>query len=190
MPGKPKVPRSRVPSSISEYKMKKLIAQAHDNAVDKGFWDAVDDIGMATADPDALLVAQKVALIHSEASEIVNAIKDEQVEEAADVAIRVFDLAGYLGLPLRYFTVVWESQVDITDDPDVWETAASIHYRLGLFTQDHRKGEDKRLLEAHLSSVVKLCRWLAERRGAMFWEEVEAKMKHNETRERKHGARY
>lgn len=70
------------------------IDECHRNAVEKGFWEA-----------DCSLAA-KLALIHSEVSECLEALRrdppdmDHVAEELADVCIRVFDLAGRLGLDL------------------------------------------------------------------------------------------
>jgi len=85
-----------------------LVSQAHDCAVRHGFW------------PEGQNLAEKVALIHSEASELLEVLRMNslpgfseaedsltlgQVQgvqwELADIIIRAADLAGYLGVDLE-----------------------------------------------------------------------------------------
>lgn len=68
--------------------------RAHKNAVSKGFWDVERNAG------------ESIALIHSELSELLEGLRkgnppsdkipefSQAEEEAADVVIRLFDLAG------------------------------------------------------------------------------------------------
>lgn len=74
----------------------KLSSQLHETAVEKGFWDA-----MNTMDDKFIFFAKQIAMIHSEATEVLEAIRkskghDQIVEELADIIIRVCDL--YEGL--------------------------------------------------------------------------------------------
>lgn len=70
-----------------------LVFAAHDNAVNKGFWDEPREIGTL------------LALIHSEVSEALEADRkgDEAniAEELADIVIRVCDLAGSKDIDLE-----------------------------------------------------------------------------------------
>jgi len=68
-----------------------LVEEAHQYALDQGFWGASDNIG------------EKLALIHSEVSEALEAYREDKPlgEELADVMIRVADLAGWLGIDLE-----------------------------------------------------------------------------------------
>lgn len=70
-----------------------LCEKAHTNAKNKGFWDKPREFGTM------------IALIHSELSEALEADrhhdKENRAEELADVAIRLFDLCGGLGIDLE-----------------------------------------------------------------------------------------
>lgn len=70
-----------------------LCAKANENARKKGFWDKPREFGTM------------IALIHSELSEALEADRHKDMEnrseELADVAIRLFDLCGGLGIDLE-----------------------------------------------------------------------------------------
>lgn len=72
--------------------MQEIGERVHETAKEKGFWD--DDV-------DANFVLAKLALIHSEASEVLEAYRKSKgeaaiAEECADIFIRLIDL--YVGL--------------------------------------------------------------------------------------------
>ena len=75
---------------LTEYGLDALSAILHEIAIDKGFWDGEynhDKIGM------------KLALVHSEVTEVLEAIRKSKgsesiVEEMADVIIRLLDVYG------------------------------------------------------------------------------------------------
>lgn len=75
-----------------------LVRRAHDNACAKGFWD-----GRRVSDPLHVLAA--LMLITTEVAEAAEAVRlpdyGNLPEELADVCIRVFDLAGGLGIDLQ-----------------------------------------------------------------------------------------
>ena len=86
----------------------------------QGFWDAPAEIAASYSQSPVWLVkmkkAEKIALIHSEASEALEGIRKDlpsdhlpgftlEEEELADVLIRVFDYAG--GFNLRLAEVVF-----------------------------------------------------------------------------------
>jgi NTP pyrophosphatase (non-canonical NTP hydrolase) len=73
---------------VTEYGLDALAAVLHETAIEKGFWDGVinhDKVG------------NKLALVHSEVTEVLEAIRknkgsEEVVEEMADVLIRLLDI--------------------------------------------------------------------------------------------------
>jgi len=75
-------------SIVTEYGLDALSAVLHETAIEKGFWDGTinyDKIG------------NKLALVHSEVTEVLEAIRknkgsEEVVEEMADVVIRLLDI--------------------------------------------------------------------------------------------------
>jgi NTP pyrophosphatase (non-canonical NTP hydrolase) len=73
---------------LNDYGVDALAAVLHETAVEKGFWD-----GEITHDK----VGNKLALVHSEVTEVLEAIRKnkgskEIVEEMSDIIIRLLDL--------------------------------------------------------------------------------------------------
>jgi len=73
---------------LNDYGIDALSAVLHETALEKGFWD-----GEITHDK----VGNKLALVHSEVTEVLEAIRKnkgskEIVEEMADIIIRLLDL--------------------------------------------------------------------------------------------------
>ena len=73
---------------ITEYGLDALAAMLHETAKEKGFWD-----GEYSHDK----VGNKLALVHSEVTEVLEAIRKSKgseniVEEMADVIIRLLDV--------------------------------------------------------------------------------------------------
>jgi NTP pyrophosphatase (non-canonical NTP hydrolase) len=85
--------------------LNELAYDLHETAKEKGFWDEPVDINF---------VLSKLALVHSEVSEVLEATRKSQgshkiVEEMADIVIRLLDL--YQGM----YEHGW---IDIDDDFD------------------------------------------------------------------------
>jgi NTP pyrophosphatase (non-canonical NTP hydrolase) len=73
---------------VTDYGLDALAALLHETAIEKGFWDG--EIGYDK-------IGNKLALVHSEVTEVLEAIRknkgsEEVVEEMADILIRVLDI--------------------------------------------------------------------------------------------------
>jgi NTP pyrophosphatase (non-canonical NTP hydrolase) len=71
--------------------LEELAYSIHSNAIDKGFWEP------NTPDNHTVFYLKQLAMIHSEVSEVLEAIRKEKgeevvVEEMADIIIRLLDL--------------------------------------------------------------------------------------------------
>ena len=86
-----------------------LVYLCHENAVNHGFWESAGKEKQEIA-----LLLSKIALVHSELSEMTEWIRKDRnkesdhipeitgvEEELADVLIRIFDFAGYLRVNLE-----------------------------------------------------------------------------------------
>ncbi len=73
---------------VTDYGLDALAASLHQTAVEKGFWD-----GDITHDK----IGNKLALVHSEVTEVLEGVRKSKgseaiVEEMADIVIRLLDL--------------------------------------------------------------------------------------------------
>jgi NTP pyrophosphatase (non-canonical NTP hydrolase) len=70
------------------YGIDELAFEIHSNAIDKGFWEANNGL---------IFYMKQIAMIHSEATEVLEAMRKEEgsdsvVKELADIIIRTLDL--------------------------------------------------------------------------------------------------
>jgi NTP pyrophosphatase (non-canonical NTP hydrolase) len=70
------------------YGIDELAFEIHSNAIDKGFWEANNGL---------IFYMKQIAMIHSEATEVLEAMRKEDgsdsvVKELADIIIRTLDL--------------------------------------------------------------------------------------------------
>ena len=75
-------------SLVTDYGLDALAAILHETAIEKGFWNG--EIGYDK-------IGNKLALVHSEVTEVLEAIRknkgsEEVVEEMADILIRTLDI--------------------------------------------------------------------------------------------------
>lgn len=85
-------------------KISELVEQAHKNAKEKGFWSEWE-LSLMDDSLHNNFIATRLALIHGEVSEALEALRvgdmENFAEELGDIMQRVADLAGGLGIDLE-----------------------------------------------------------------------------------------
>lgn len=100
---------------VTEYGLDALAALLHETAIEKGFWDG--EIGYDK-------IGNKLALVHSEVTEVLEAIRknkgsEEVVEEMADVLIRLLDIYAAMrntGDLIHSFDEVLDKKININKE--------------------------------------------------------------------------
>ena len=87
-----RISNSIEPELVTDYGLDVLSALLHETAIEKGFWDSPKNFDV---------LGNKLALVHSEVTEILEAIRKDKgsreiVEEMADVLIRLLDVYAAL----------------------------------------------------------------------------------------------
>lgn len=167
-----------------------FMRRVHETAVSKGFWDP-----SASRSP----VATKIALIHTEITEVLEALDIQApvykiAEEIADVAIRTADLLAAIDVPiktLRSFNPTFISRdPSETDYEFVYAEAANMHDTASRATQADRKDQEQEVI-GNLLSLIRTCFWLAAEIGVEdFWSTILEKDLKNTQRPERHGRKY
>lgn len=100
---------------VTDYGLDALSAVLHETAVEKGFWDSEIDYNV---------IGNKLALVHSEVTEVLEAIRKDKgsenvVEEMADIIIRLLDLYAAMmndGLIQHSLDEVLNNKMNINKD--------------------------------------------------------------------------
>jgi NTP pyrophosphatase (non-canonical NTP hydrolase) len=100
---------------VTDYGLDALAAVLHETAIEKGFWDG--EIGYDK-------IGNKLALVHSEVTEVLEAIRknkgsEEVVEEMADVLIRLLDIYAAMrntGDLIHSFDEVLDKKININKE--------------------------------------------------------------------------
>jgi hypothetical protein len=186
-----------------------LAREAHQTALEKGWWDECKSEGMLDGALDIekvyALVPEKIALLHSEVSEALEEWRDGRMafemeywpcekvgkpvgfpSELADVVIRAWDLQGALG---RTTPPVWNTFSLIDKNATTPRNLAYLHK---MVTACLEISHSDRLTTWATDCLHFVVRWtfeIAKIEGVDLGAAIAAKMAYNKTRAHRHGGK-
>lgn len=197
--------------------IQEAIKEAHACAVDKGFYDPVPSVpkrlALINSELSEALAADRMNRHFKDkkwSGEPVTIedlptwkdfknlyelwIKDTFESELADTCIRIFDLAGHLGIEL------WIPEA-ILVEPDIAGNLMEVMEKIGLCNYAYKTkiptlGESKQRerenisLGLFLSQALGIIFSISEKFNFNLWPFIEAAMKYNRLREPRHGKKY
>lgn len=189
--------RNRKESKMEKQPLKtvnEMITKIHSTAVEKGFWEASQNIG------------EKIALVHSELSEALEVFEewDEKKskkkkdfkyfhfgEELADAVIRIFDVAGYLNLEFNEDIITGHYKEHQRSFYAIPNEIAKIHKTISKALEEYRK-QDKQMdiFAMHLELSCREINDLACSFNLNLNQSILMKMLKNKDRKKLHGKRF
>ena len=127
------------------------------------------------------------------------AVKDTVADELADVAIRLYDVCGTLGIEPAVIEASDENEatmarafVDSFFDRSFVERCHALCHILTMATNESRKEYDgsSSCLPNVIGSALCLLDFIAKDKGVNLLKHVDLKMRYNQSRPPKHGKRY
>lgn len=168
-----------------------LQKESYERAVRKGFYDPPPSF------------EQRIALVHSEISEVDEALDDMGATEVrytpngkpegppteiADIMIRIADLYEYTDAGISFSEAIGSERVRLVY-ATYGEIIRHMHRRASRALEAHRKGNTEDMLRS-LGMVAWLCFVFAGVAGFDLWDAIREKSEFNETRVHKHGKVY
>lgn len=195
-------------------KIAELVKEAHQNAVNKGWWEEPRTYG------------ELIALVHSEVSEaledyrtpgikpsdvwyertlapgvVAKRVKQKEAtdkpcgipSELADICIRIFDIAGKYGWGMRLEAEYqWINELEKREK---WTALsfvgklAVIHAELSKSLEEHDYNDDLGMAIDRLAAVLVEVEFIAKEYGIDLERAIAEKMQYNSTRPQRHGGK-